>query len=179
MESIHGRPARLVTLLKVMECCIVKLENICGYVCTVDVLDSVIVKCGCLSMVELLVGEIESSIKQSPYLPLTDDDDTDVNFITDDPLLDKNFNECHSKKEDKGDTSDLVVDGEQDSSTTLSGTQMKGKELMFQLGIFKYIFWIFKTRLTKDRWTEYPTEQHALVWCLRSLKVIIRNSDNY
>ena len=175
MENIHGLPARLVTLLKVMECCLVKLPVVMHIY--IDVLDSVIVKCGCSSMAELLVGEIESCIKQSPYLPLTDD--ADVNFITDDPLLDKNFNECHSKKEVKDDTGDLVVDKEQESGTTLSGTQMEGKELMFQLGILKYMFSIFKTRLTKDKWIEYPTERHALVWCLRSLKVIIRNSYNY
>ena len=125
-------------------------------------------KCGCSSVVELLVGEAESSIKQSPYLPMSDDNE-DVNFITDDPLLDETVGDCHSQKEDKGDTNGLPVDKEGESRT---GTQLQGKELLFQLGILKYMFSIFKTRLTKDQWLEHPTEQHALVWCLRSLKVI-------
>ena len=129
-------------------------------------------------MVELLVGETESTMKQSPYLPLTDDNE-DETFITDDPLLDKNFDDCHSQKEDKGDADGLPVNKEQESSTTLSGTQLQSKELLFQLGILKYMFSIFKTRLTKDQWLEYPTEQYALVWSLRSLKVIHRNHNNY
>ena len=144
----------------------------------IDVLDNVLVKCGCSSLVELLVGETESSIKQSPYLPLSDDNE-DENFITDDPLLDKTFDDCHSQKEDKGDTNGLTVDKEQESRTTLSGTQLQDKELLFQLGILKYMFSIFKTRLTKDQWLEHPTEQYALVWCLRSLKVIHGNHNNY
>ena len=138
-------------------------------------LDKVLLKCGCSSVVELLVGETESSIKQSPYLPLTCDND-DEHFITDDPLMDKNFDDCHSQKEDQADANDLPVDKEQYSRTAL--TQLQSKELLFQLGILKYMFLIFKTRLTKDQWLEYPTEQYALVWCLRSLKVIHRNHNN-
>lgn len=135
-------------------------------------------KCGCSSVVELLVGETESSIKQSPYLPLSDDNE-DEHFITDDPLLDKTVDDCHSQKEDKGGTDDFPVNKEQECRTTLSGMQLQGKELLFQLGILKYMFSIFKTRLTKDQWLEYPTEQYALVWCLQSLKVICRNHNNY
>lgn len=147
------------------------------YLCPrVDVLDNVVVKSGCSSMVELLVGEAEVSIKQSPYLPLTDiDDDGDENFITDDPLLDKNFDDCHSQKDDKINNSDLAVDNEQESHSTLEEVQSDRKEPLFQLGILKYIFSIFKNTLTKDEWQQHPTEQYSLVWCLQSLKVISRN----
>lgn len=140
-------------------------------------LDNVLVKSGCSSMVELLVGEIEPGIKQSPYLPLSDDNnDDDENFITDDPLLDKNFGDCHSQKEDKVNTNSLAVDKDQVNSTRM---QSQGKEPLFQLGILKYIFSVFKTTLTKDKWLQHPTEQYALVWCLRALKVIHRNHSNY
>lgn len=170
MENVHGRPARLVASPKVISN--INFRSIfipCGHV---DVLDNVIVKCGCTSMVELLVGEVEPSIKQSPYLPLTDDDDdNDDKFISDDPLLDENFDDCHSKKED---TNSLVVTKEQESNSASGGIQVEEqKEPLFQLGILKYIFSTFKTTLTKDKWQEYPTEQYALVWCLRSLKVIL------
>ena len=147
----------------------------------VDVLDNVVVKSGCTSMVELLVGEVKVSIKQSPYIPLTDDDDDDddKNFITDDPLLDKNFDNCHSQKDDKINTSDTVVDNEQENRSTLGGVQSDRKESLFQLGILKYIFSIFKNTLTKDEWLQHPTELYSLVWCLRSLRVISRNHNNY
>lgn len=140
-------------------------------------LDNVLVKSGCISMVELLVGEVEPTIKQSPYLLLTDGDEED--FVTDDPLLDKNFDDHQLQKEDKADD-DLAVDKEQENSSTLvDGIQSQRKQLLFQLGILKYMFSIFKKTLTKDKWLQYPTEQYALVWCLRSLKVIHRNQNNY
>jgi len=128
-------------------------------------------------MVELLVGEIEPTIKQSPYLPLTDSDEED--FVTDNPLLDKNFDDHQLQKEDRV-NDDLTVDKEQENSTTLEdGIQPQRKQPLFQLGILKSIFSIFKTTLTKDKWLQYPTEQYALIWCLRSLKVIHRNNNNY
>ena len=133
-------------------------------------LDNVLAKTGCSSVVELLVGEMEPSIKQSPYLPLDDDED----FITGDPLLDKNFeDDCHSQKEDEIVTNNLEVDKKQESDITVESKPL------FQLGILKYTFSVFKTTLTKDKWLEHPTEQYALVWCLRSLKVIHRIYSNY
>ena len=135
-----------------------------------DVLDNVLAKTSCSSVVELLVGEMEPSIKQSPYLPLDDDED----FITGDPLLDDNFeDDCHSQKEDEIVTNNLEVDKEQENNITVESKPL------FQLGILKYIFSVFKTSLTKDKWLEHPTEQYALVWCLRSLKVIYRIYSNY
>ena len=150
------------------------MEYLCPHV---DVLDNVLLKSGCSLMVELLVGEVEEGIKQSPYLPLTDYNDDDKNFISDDPLLDKNFDDSHSQKDDKVKSNDLTVDSEQESHSTLGGVQSDRKEPLFQLGILKYIFSIFKNTLTKDKWLQHPTEQYALVWCLRSLKVIGRNHE--
>lgn len=138
----------------------------------VDVLDNVLVKSGCTAIVELLVGELEPAIKQSPYSPLTDDDDIKEDFVTDDPLVDKNFDDCHSQNEDKEvDAGCLAVDEEQEDSATLDEEQSRRKPL-FQLGVLKHMFSVFKMTVTKDKWLQYPTEQYALVWCLRSLKVI-------
>jgi len=66
---------------------------------------------------------------------------------------------------------DEIVSTEEEDEVTITGTVSQREERLFQLGILKNLFTIFKTTLTRDKWLEYPTEQYALMWCLRSLKV--------
>jgi len=120
----------------------------------------VLLKCGCSTVTELLVGEVKSTDKQSPYLPL-EEDQTGDDFPA---SQSKNVENSHSQK-------DEVVPADDEDEVTVTGMISQRGEQMFQLGILKNLFTIFKTTLTRDKWLEHPTEQYALMWYLRSLKV--------
>ncbi|XP_065885929.1 TELO2-interacting protein 2-like isoform X2 [Dysidea avara] len=125
------------------------------------ILSNVLLKCGCSTVTELLVGEVKSTTKQSPYLPL-EENETEDDISTDNPSHIKNFDDCHSQESE-------MVPTEEEEEVTITGTMSQREERLFQLGIIKNLFSIFKTTLTRDKWLEHPTEQYSLMWCLRSL----------
>jgi len=59
------------------------------------------------------------------------------------------------------------------------GLEDKSKEegkkelLQFTGGLLKPILSILRVKLTRDTWKTHPTAKHALVWCLKHLKVCV------
>lgn len=49
----------------------------------------------------------------------------------------------------------------------------EGMKVLFESGLLKPILLLLKNKLSRDRWKRHPTAKHALVWCLRHLKVIL------
>ena len=136
-------------------------------------------KCGCSTVTELLVGEVITTTKQSPYL-LLEKDETEDDFLAINPSQCKNFDDRHSQESECNDPHQYndghspkaeAAPTEEEDGVAITGTVSQRREPLFQLGIIKNLFAIFKTTLTRDKWLEYPTEQYALMWCLRSLKV--------
>ena len=69
------------------------------------------------------------------------------------------------------DSQTSLLEGSQTSPC--HGTMANSHDVLFRRGLLKPVMSILRNKLTKESWKKQPTAKHALVWCLRQLKVCL------
>ena len=166
------------------------------------VVASLVLSCGCHSIMELLCGEDMPDLPpSSPYLtarpeeqhadsahsetlpqqtelPTTCDPKTVFNEPSEFEALSKGDNEAMNYEGNVSSRMLEAVSDEGSSTERLTVCMVEGgsqpeREVVFKSGLLKPVLSILKAKLTRDQWKEYPVAKHALIWCLRHLKVTL------
>lgn len=154
-----------------------------------------VLSCGCRSVLELLCGEDSSSelpaAGSSPYLAVAAPPEHSGELRGGDVALTGSEPEALAESEEHTASSQ----GEVSSGTSLNEQVSAGKtvansnhchadpssgqsagegmKVLFESGLLKPILLLLKSKLSRDSWKRHPMAKHALVWCLRHLKVTL------
>ena len=114
-----------------------------------------VLRCGCRSVQELLVGQEEGGVAGgpcSPYTPLHDGGDRGLS------------SGCKMESEEGwGETALSTVD------PTTPGRETGGSDGLMVGGVLREVLPLLCGSLTREAWKEHPTHKHSLVWSLRHL----------
>ena len=150
--------------------------------------------CQCASVIELLVGIESISSATSPYMqePSIDETsqeelETESSDIRDSVIPQTSLAESvpqNTEKRDSDTDHEIVINrlfssGKQDSRVPMSVVEERSHDVSTsggigcyrEQGVLKDVLALLRGKLKRDEWKSHPTAKHALLWCLKQLKV--------